>query len=114
MDEGRILASKFARTGVKRAMRKLLVTCMILALPECEASSQSDMHRQALRIYIGCLHTAARKLDDHRSEASIIAEAVAERCSGERNAAAAALSYAPQEISAATTIVLDERNKSPN
>ena len=67
-----------------------------------------------MKLYIECLHNAARALDDHRSDASIIAEAVAEKCSSEHSAAEAALTYAPQEISAATTIVLDERNKSPN
>ena len=95
-------------------MRRLLVACMALALLGCGARSGNDMQRRALKSYISCLHNAARALDDHRSNASIIAETVAEKCSSERTAAAAALNYAPQAISAATTIVLDERNKSPN
>jgi len=95
-------------------MRGLLVALTALALLGCEAKSQSDMQRQALKLYIRCLHTAARRLDDHRSDASVIAEAVAEKCSSERSAATAALNYAPQAISAAITIVLDERNKSPD
>lgn len=95
-------------------MRKLLVACMILTLPGCEARSQNDMQRQALTSYITCLHDAARVLDDRRSDAFVIAEKVAEKCSREHSAAGAALTYAPQDISAATTIVLEERNKSPN
>lgn len=87
---------------------------MALVLPGCEARSQYDAQRQAVKAYMRCLHNAAHTLDDHRSDASIIAEAVAEKCSSEHSAAAAALSYAPQEISAATTIVLQERNRTPN
>ena len=95
-------------------MKRLLAVCVAFALPGCGAKSQDDMQRQALDTYIGCLHSSARAMDDHRSSASAIAEAVAEKCSGEHNAARAALSYAPPEITAAITIVLDERNKSPN
>lgn len=95
-------------------MRGVLLACMALALPGCEGRSQNDTQRLAFKSYVSCLHQAAGALDDHRSDASIIAEAVAEKCSSGRNAAADALSYAPQEITAATAIVLDERNKSPN
>jgi hypothetical protein len=95
-------------------MYKIFAACIALALPGCEARPASDLQAQAFKAYIKCLHRAVRRLDDHRSDASIVAAAVVEKCSDEHDTAATMPKYAPQEITTATTVVLDERNKNPN
>ncbi|HEX3431318.1 MAG TPA: hypothetical protein VHT03_10560 [Rhizomicrobium sp.] len=91
-------------------MRTLVLALTTVALIGCEAPPAAKV-QQALQAYVRCMHSAARALDDHRSEASAIAAAVASKCSGERPVTATTLSDLPQEITMATTVVLDERNR---
>jgi len=92
-------------------MRSFFVAGAALMLLGCYAPPADVERQQALKAYDRCLHSAARTLDDHRSEASAIAAVVVKKCSGERAITAAMLNDLPQEITAATTIVLDERNR---
>jgi len=95
-------------------MRKILLASVALVLLGCEAPSEIDPQKQAVMSYLACLHKAARALDDHHSDASTIAEAVARKCTGERDEADVVPNYTPPDVSAATTVVLDERSKGPN
>lgn len=109
-------------------MRIIAACTVLLILVGCatrppEASQQQQ--NEGLEALVACLHAAARKLDDGRSEASTIALGLRPSCAGEfarsRDVAASSLNPAAAQIfhrsddasfmQIATAIVLDERAK---
>jgi hypothetical protein len=99
----------------------LLLTCCATKPPEASYQERDE----AILALDLCLHAAARKLDDGRSKASIIALGLKTLCAGEfarsRDVYARSLNPAAAQIfhrrddevfmQAATTAVLDERAK---
>lgn len=73
-----------------RSLSHVRHAAVFLAIAGCATpSSAQDLEaakRDAGRAYIACLHTAALRLDDGRSEASSIGIGVAGACTGERHA----------------------------
>lgn len=93
-------------------MYKLCLACLLLLLG-CDSRPVAIAQRQAAvaSSYLRCLRETSLRMDDHRSDASVIGAAIAERCSSEHDFAATEPSV--PEIGNATVIVLSERNSSP-
>ena len=97
----------------------MLLTGCVAAVPAATEQEKTD----ALRAYISCLHNAARKMDDGKSDAVTIAIGIKSICAGEfaRSVRITAQGKNPQvqrmiaerleghQIEIATTAVLDER-----
>ncbi|HEX9158691.1 MAG TPA: hypothetical protein VF835_00565 [Rhizomicrobium sp.] len=95
-------------------MYKFCVGCLALLLLGCDERPVAIPQSPAALAssYMQCLRETSLTMDDHRSDASVIGAAVAQRCSSEHDFAA--MTSSVPEISDATVIVLSERNNSPH
>ena len=95
-------------------MYKLCLACLLLLLG-CDSHNApvaiAQKQAAVASSYLRCLRETSVRMDDHRSDASVIGAAVAERCSSEHDFVVTEPSV--PEIGNATVIVLRERNSSP-